>query len=198
MKKFIYTVFVFLAVSILASLAHAEAPAWTVDTPHSGLHFDIQHIYSTVRGSFDEFDALIRFDPADLGESRFDFTVVVKSVNTNNAKRDLHLLSGEFFDEKKYPKMTFKSTVIKHLEGNQYTASGTMTIKDVSQEVTVPFTYFGSKPNPFNPKQLEAGFEAHMTIDRLSYHVGDGEFLKMGVVGKDVTVLITIEATRDK
>ncbi|MCG6879345.1 MAG: YceI family protein [Deltaproteobacteria bacterium] len=198
MKKFIYATFVFLAVSILAPLAHAQAPAWTVDTPHSGVHFDIQHIYSTVRGNFDEFDAVIRFDPADLAGSRFDFTVAVKSVNTNNAKRDHHLLSGEFFDEKKYPKMTFESAVIKHLEGNQYTVSGTMTIKDVSQNVTVPFTYFGSKPNPFNPKQRVAGFEAHMTIDRLSYHVGDGKFLKMGVVGKDAKIMIAIEATQNQ
>jgi len=198
MKKFIYTNFVFLAVSILAPLAHAEAPAWTVDTPHSGVHFDIQHIYSTVRGSFDEFDAVIHFDPADLAGSRFDFAVAVKSVNTNNAERDLHLLSAEFFDEENYPKMTFKSAVIKHLEANRYTVSGTMMIKDVSQDVTVPFTYFGGKPNPFNPKQWVAGFEAYMTIDRLSYHVGDGKFFNMGVVGKEAKILISVEATRDK
>jgi len=37
-----------------------------------------------------------------------------------------------------------------------------------------------------------------MTIDRLSYHVGNGKFYKMGVVGKDVDVLITMEVTRKK
>ena len=198
MKKTMPIVLVFAALCILVPFAHAVTPDWTVDKIHSGVHFDIQHIYATVRGGFDEFDALIRFDPANLGESRFDFTVAVKSVNTQNAKRDHHLLSGDFFDEGNYPKMAFKSSAISHLEGNRYAVTGTMTIKDVSQNITVPFTYFGSKPNPFNPKQLVAGFEAHMNLDRLSYHVGDGKFFKMGVVGKDVTVLITIEATRDK
>jgi polyisoprenoid-binding protein YceI len=196
MKKLMSVILVFVVLCMLVSFAHGEAPTWRIDKDHSGIHFDIRHIYSTVRGSFDGFYADIRFDPADLETSRFDFTVGIKSVNTKNSKRDRHLLSGDFFDAKKYPKMTFRSSAVKHLEGNRYTVTGILTIKDVSQNVTVPFTYLGSQPNPFNPKQLVAGFEAAMTIDRLSYHVGDGRFLKMGVVGKDVAVLIAIEATR--
>jgi len=43
-----------------------------------------------------------------------------------------------------------------------------------------------------------AGFEARMTIDRLAYHVGGGKFYDMGVVGKTVDVLITMEAIRKK
>ena len=198
MKRLIPMLFVFAALSMPVPFAHAAAPDWTVDKVHSGVYFDIQHIFATVRGSFDEFNAVIRFDPANLEESRFDFAVAVKSINTENAKRDHHLLSGDFFDVKQYPEMIFKSAAIKHLEGNRYAVTGTMTIKDVSRNVTVPFAYFGSKPNPFNPKQLVAGFQAGLTIDRLSYHVGSGQFLKMGVVGKNVTVLISIEATRDK
>ncbi len=198
MKKSIYALFLFLALAMAVAPVHAQAPAWKVDKAHSGIFFDIRHIYATVRGSFDEFDADIRFDPADLADSRFDFTVAVKSVNTQIEKRDNHLLSADFFDEKKYPKMTFKSSAIKHIEKNRYAVTGTLTIKDVSRNVTVPFTYFGNKPNPFNPKQLVAGFEARMTIDRLSYHVGDGKFVKMGVVGKEAEIIIAIEATREK
>jgi polyisoprenoid-binding protein YceI len=43
-----------------------------------------------------------------------------------------------------------------------------------------------------------AGFEARFTIDRLEYHVGSGKFYRMGVVGKDVNVTITLEVLRDK
>jgi len=43
-----------------------------------------------------------------------------------------------------------------------------------------------------------AGFEAHFTIDRLDYHVGDGKYAQMGVVGKDVNILVTLEVLRDK
>jgi polyisoprenoid-binding protein YceI len=73
-----------------------------------------------------------------------------------------------------------------------------MTIKDVSQTVWVPFTLLGVTTHPFDAKSEVAGFEAQMTIDRLSCHVGNGKFYKMGVVGKDVDVLITMEVTRKK
>ena len=63
------------------------------------------------------FGGKIRFDPADLGRSRFDFTVEVKSINTDNVKRDEHLLSSDFFDAKKYPGMSFQSSSIEHLGG---------------------------------------------------------------------------------
>ncbi len=198
MKKTILTALIFVSSWMFALNAHADITRWTIDKAHSSVYFEIRHIYATVRGSFDEYDGNLQFDPAHLDGSRFDFTVEVESINTNNAKRDEHLLSGDFFEAKKYPKMTFKSSSIKHLEGNQYTVEGTLTIKDVSRTATIPFTYFDSRPNPFNPKQLVAGFEARLTIDRIAYHVGSGKFFQMGVLGRDVTVLITIEATRDK
>lgn len=198
MKKIITITLLAVVLGLVSFSAHADAPAWDIDKDHASIVFSIKHIYSTVTGHFKDFNAEIRFDPDNLGGSRFNFSVKVKSIDTFNTKRDNHLLSGEFFDADKYPVMTFKSSSIQHLQGNQYSVEGTMTVKDVSRNVTVPFTFFGSKPHPFNPKQLVAGLEARMTIDRLEYHVGGGKFLKMGVVGKDVDVLITIEAARDK
>ena len=45
---------------------------------------------------------------------------------------------------------------------------------------------------------MVAGFDSLFKIDRLNYHVGDGKSYKMGVVGKDVDILITLEMIRDK
>ncbi len=174
------------------------AKEWKVDPAHSSIYFRIDHIYSKVNGHFPEFVGKIKFDPDNLKESQLAFTVNVKSINTNNGKRDGHLQSGDFFDAKKFPEMTFQSQSITHKEGNQYSVAGVMKVKDVSKNVELPFTYFGTKPNPFNPKQEVAGFEAHLTIDRMTYGVGNGKFLDMGVVGKDADVLISLEATRDK
>jgi polyisoprenoid-binding protein YceI len=198
MRKALYFSFVVAAAVMFAASAHATAPSWSVDKAHSNIYFGIQHIYSTVKGVFNDFAGEIRFDPDNLGDSRFDFTVQVESIDTNITKRDNHLLSGDFFDAGKYPQMTFKSAAIKHRGGNGYSVEGTLTVKDVSRTITVPFTYFGTTANPFNPKELVAGFEARMTIDRLQYHVGTGKFYDMGVVGKEVDILITIEAVRDK
>lgn len=198
MKRTAFFALAMVFLLIFGADGFGAAPAWKIDPAHSGIYFGVAHIYSTTKGAFTEFEGVIEFDPANLQESRFDFRVKVKSIHTNNTKRDGHLQSGDFFDAGKYPEMTFKSSAITHNEGNQYTVEGTMTIKDVSRPIKVPFTFFGTKPHPMSPKQDVAGFEARMEIDRLAYHVGDGKFYQMGLVGKDVKVLITIEATRDR
>ena len=177
---------------------YAAPPSWNIDPVHSGFYFGVQHIYSTVNGFFQKYDGTIQFHPDNLKESRVALEAEVKSINTNHGKRDGHLLSDEFFDAKKYPVMTFESTSIDHVGGNAYTVEGMLTIKDVSKKVKVPATFFGIRDNPFNPKEEVAGFEARITIDRLAYNVGNGKFYKMGVVGKDVDILISLEAIRKK
>jgi len=73
-----------------------------------------------------------------------------------------------------------------------------MTIKDVTKKMLLEFIYWGQKENPFNNNEMVAGFDSLFKIDGLNYHVGDGKFYKMGVVGKDVDILITLEMIRDK
>ena len=196
-KAIKYILIISLMISI-SNIAHADAPQWKIDPAHAGVYFSINHIFSKVKGYFQDFEGQIFFDPDNLGESRAVFRVKVNSINTNNTKRDGHLQSDDFFNAKRYPEMRFESSSITHVNGNQYLVNGTMTIKDVSRKIKLPFTFFGTKPNPFDPKQEVAGFEAKMTIDRLDYNMGNGKFLEMGVVGKDVDILITIEATKKK
>ena len=198
MKKTIKQAILIFGALFIFPNAYAAAPEWNLDFDHTGFYFSIDHIYSTVRGHFDKYEGTVVFSPDDLANSRFDFEVEVDSVNTNNSKRDRHLNSADFFDSRKFPTMTFKSRAVKHVEGNQYTVDGTLTIKDVSKELSVPFTYFGKQDFPFDKKQEVAGFEARMTLDRLAYNVGSGKYVKMGVVGQEVEVLISMEVLRKK
>ena len=192
--RFTVTLFVFL----FAAQAQAAAPKWELDPAHSGIFFSVKHIYSETRGYFEDFEGRVSFSPDDLAGSRFDFTVQVKSINTGNGKRDGHLNSGDFFDSKKYPQMTFKTSAVRHVKDNQYVVEGQMTVKDVTKNISVPFTLLGVSPHPFDKNSEVAGFEARMTIDRLAYHVGGGKFYDLGVVGKEVDVLISLEVTRKK
>jgi polyisoprenoid-binding protein YceI len=59
-------------------------------------------------------------------------------------------------------------------------------------------SFFGTKQSPFDEDSEVAGFEARLVIDRLGYSVGTGKYYEMGVIGKDVDVLISFEATRKK
>ena len=201
MKKninIVYRSILIIAFALTATLTQAQAKEWELDANHSGIQFGITHIFSTVFGNFSDFNGDIRFDPANPGAGRFDFTVQVKSVNTGNGKRDNHLRAPDFFDAKKFPVMRFVSSKITHKSGNNYVVTGEMTLKSTTKVMEIPFIFHGTAPSPFDKSKEVAGFDTEFTLDRLAFGVGSGKFFDMGVVGKDVHVIISVEALAGK
>lgn len=189
MKKIITFLLFFLALAPF----QASAGQWSLDTVHTGFYFDIKHTYATVRGQFLDFSGDVFFDPANPETGKFDFIIKVDSVDTKVGKRDTHLRGPDFFDAATFPEITFKSSRVSQGHENTYIVNGTLTIKDVSRDIALVFAYHGQKQNPLKPGEIVAGLDAELAIDRLVYHVGDGKFYKMGVVGKDVDILISLE-----
>ena len=176
----------------------AVAQQWNLDSVHTNFYFDVKHTYATVRGQFLDFTGDVFFDPGNLDKSRFDFVIKVDTVDTKIGKRDTHLRSPDFFDAAKYPLITFKSSKVTKEEESKVIVEGTLTIKDVAKEIALEFDYHGQKENPVKKGEIIAGLDAKVTIDRLAYHVGDGKFYNIGVIGKDVDILITLELLRNK
>lgn len=180
-----------------ASGAKTEpAPIWAFDPPHCSVMFFVKHILAKVPGRFDSYTGTVRFDPANLDGSSIDVSVDMASVNTGIAQRDEHLKSPDFFETAKYPGMWFVSQRITSKGGNEYLAEGDLTIKDVTKRIQLPFTYLGTKPSPMEQGKQVAGFEARFSINMLEYHVGDGKFQKMGVLGDTVDIVINLEMLR--
>lgn len=197
-KQILFPLVVAVLVGLFGSPQHAEARSWEIDQEHTNFYFTVDHIYAKVRGRFTDFTGTVFFDPDNLKDSKISFEIKVKSVDTGISKRDKHLLSGDFLDASKYPLITFTSTSITKAEGDIYNVRGTLTIKGVSSDLMLPLTYGGKKDHPLSPGMEVAGFNGHLTLDRLAYTVGDGKYYTMGVVGKDVDILVTMEVLRKK
>ncbi len=196
MKKAVSIFGMVLSVLLITNAALAEAEKWEIDKAHTSIYFDVRHTYATVRGQFDDFSGSLQFDPDNLALSSVKFDVKTKSINTGIPNRDNHLRSEEFFAVNEYPLMTFQSTGVKRKEGNQYTLVGNLTIKGKTNEVAVLFTYFGTRENPLKKGKMVAGFETRFSIDRLEYQVGPGKYFEMGVIGRNVDILITLEVLK--
>ena len=194
MKRILFTL---LLLSTLVPL-QASAQQWQLDAVHTNFFFAVKHTYATVRGQFMDFSGDVYFDPDNPAKSRFDFVIKVNSIDTKVSKRDTHLRSPDFFDAAKYPEITFKSSRVSRGGDNIYIVEGTLTIKDVSRDLALEFVYHGQKENPLKAGEIVAGLDTTLTIDRLEYHVGDGKFYKMGIVGKDIDILFTVELLREK
>lgn len=198
MMKKSFTLIVASMFFLLAGQLQAAAPVWTLDKAHSNIYFSVDHIFSKTNGHFKEFTTDIRFDPNSPTTSQFFFEIQVDSIDTDIAKRDKHLQSADFFDAAKHPKITFKSEKIVDKGGSQYDVMGKLNIKDKTYDLTLPLTLAGIKDHPAMKGKLVVGFNGNITLDRLAYEVGSGKFYEMGVVGKDVDVLVTLELTKDK
>ena len=195
MKKLL----LFLVFFILWAPFQAIAQQWEIDQVHTNFYFDVKHnTFSTVRGQFMDFTGEVYFDPENPEQSRFNFVIQVNSVDTKVGKRDTHLRSPDFFDAARYPTITFTSTKVKAGDDNKYIVEGILSIKDVSRETALEFVYHGQRENPLKKGEIVAGLDTRLTIDRLEFHVGDGKFYKMGVVDKDIDILLTMELLRDQ
>ena len=178
--------------------ASAAARAWELDTDHSNVYFSIEHIYAKVQGRFAAIAATVHFDPANLKESRFDFEIKVDSIDTGIKQRDDHLRSADFFASSDHPLITFTSNAVTAAGEGLYQVAGTLTVKGKSRDLVLPLTFAGVKDHPAAPGKQVAGFNGRLSVDRLALGVGDGKFHQMGLLGKEVEVLVTLELLADK
>jgi len=192
MRKFFKLSFLLTAVFAF-SLAAAAADTYTIDGAHSAANFAVKHMMiSTVHGRFTAVSGTIVFDPAD--PSKCSVTAVIQSntITTDNATRDKHLNSADFFETEKYPEIRFASTSVRKVGEGQYVAMGNLTIKDVTKQIEVPFTL----ATGVMQGQKRLGVESHLKIDRTDYHVN---YDPTGVgVAKEVDIELDIEAAQNK
>jgi polyisoprenoid-binding protein YceI len=189
-----------LALAATAALATPALAAETfnVDKPHSTVSFQIRHFMSQVAGRFQEFEGSIQVDRAKPEASSVEFTIKATTIDTNEARRDQHLRSGDFFDVAKNPTISFKSTSMKPTGKDSYQVTGAFTMHGVTKEITLPVTVLGEMTDPWGNKRI--GFETSTTINRKDYGINWNQALDQGgfVLGDDVKVSVNIEAVQQK
>ncbi|HVP64113.1 MAG TPA: YceI family protein [candidate division Zixibacteria bacterium] len=186
--------FSILATILALSLSALAADTYTIDPNHSAANFAVKHLaLSTVHGRFTDVSGTVTFDPNDVSKSSVKATIKSASITTDNATRDKHLNSADFFDTAKFPEITFQSTSVRKVGEGQYVAVGNLTIKDVTKQVEVPFTLSEGKNMRGVP---ELGVEAHLALDRTDYHVS---YDPNGMaVSKNVNIELDVEAIQNK
>lgn len=178
---------------MVAVAATVQADQWKVDRVHSSVHFKVSHlVISKVVGEFGEFDATLNFDGKDVGAGSVEMTLKMASISTDNADRDGHLKSPDFFDAAKYPDITFKSKKVIKGDGKKFQLVGDMTMRGVTKEVTFDCEYNGSVEMKGTVK---SGFSATATINRQDFGVSYGQVLDNGglAVGNDVEITLELE-----
>ncbi|MFE2463335.1 YceI family protein [Streptomyces sp. NPDC059402] len=170
---------------------------WTIDRPHSRIGFSVRHaMVTTVRGAFTDYDSRLYFDGARPSESRAEIVIRVAGVDTGVEQRDAHLVGKDFFDVRRYPEMTFRSTSTTHEGAESFRMTGELTIRDTTRPVELQLDYLGSVVDPFGYER--AGFDGTTTIDRRDWGLVYNQRLEAGgsMVSEKVRLQFDISAIR--
>lgn len=154
------------------------------DYTKSSVAFKIKNAGIGVNGTFKTFETSIDFNEAFSGPSYIKATIQVESIDTGIEGRDNHLRKADFFDVAVYPTIKFESTKIRKSSNGSFLADGKLTIKNVTKDVTIPFTYTGTAASGV--------FEGALELNRLDYGVGG----KSATMSDDVAVTLKVTTSR--
>jgi polyisoprenoid-binding protein YceI len=172
--------------------------SYTIDPAHSRIGFVARHAMVTkVRGAFNEFTGNVVLDGEQPEKSSATVTIKAASIDSRNEQRDQHLRSNDFLAMDEYPEITFTSTGARQAGPAEFELTGDLTVRGVTRQVAIPFSYEGSATDPFG--NFRAGFEGSVTISRKDYGVTWNAALEGGgvLVSDKVTLEFEISAVRN-
>ena len=185
----------FLSILFLTIIyVNAQETKWGFDKAHSKIQFDVAHmVISEVSGQFQEYEGTVVTTKEDFSDAKIDFSITVKSIDTDNEDRDNHLRSADFFDVEKYPKITFSSKEIKKVGEHQYQLIGNLTLHGVTKEVILDAKYGGTIKDPYG--NVKAGFKITGVIDRTDFGLKYNSVMDAGgmMIGEEVTIICKVE-----
>jgi polyisoprenoid-binding protein YceI len=142
----------------------------------------------TVSRKFDKFTAQIEFDPSKPEAGQVLVLIDITSAHTGDTQRDESLPQSILFDVKSNPRARFEATSFRTKGGDNYEATGRLTIRGISRNCVLPFgldisgdtahatgrvqilrTDFGVGPGPWASGQwiaLQVGVDFDLTAKR--------------------------------
>jgi polyisoprenoid-binding protein YceI len=173
------------------------ATTWNIDPTHSEVQFKVKHlVISTVTGAFKKFSGSIEADGENFDGAKASFNLDVDSIDTNQADRDGHLKSDDFFAAAQHPFISFKNGVLKKKSAESYTLTGDLTVRDVTKSVTLDVEFGGIMKDPWG--NIKAGFELNGKINRKDFGLSWSALTEAGgmVVGDDVKLHLNVEVVK--
>lgn len=171
---------------------------YQLDPAHSAAHFQVRHMMiATVRGQFSGLGGTLKYDPTQPEIAEVDVTIDTNTISTNEAQRDTHLKSADFFNVEQYPTITFKSRSVTDLKNGTGRVVGDLTLHGVTKEVVLDIDE--SSPEVKDPwGNLRVAFNAHTKIKRSDFGLTWNAALETGgvMVSDDVNVTLDVQFVR--
>jgi polyisoprenoid-binding protein YceI len=169
---------------------------WGIDPTHTEVQFKVKHlVIATVTGFFKKFSGSIESASDDFDGATANFSLDVNSIDTNQADRDAHLKSPDFFAADQYPTVDFKGT-IKKVSGSDYKLTGDLTMRGTTKAVELSAEFGGIMVDPWG--NTKAGFEINGKVNRKDFGLNWSAVTEAGgvVVSDEVKLHLNVELAK--
>lgn len=171
-----------LGILSLAVATSLFAGNYGVDAAHSNAGFSVKHMMvSNVTGKFNDISGTFEYDEKENKLKSLSGEIIVASINTADEKRDAHLKASDIFDEKQFPKITFKTTKVE-----DDAVYGDLTMKGVTKNIKLDLENGGAVAK-------KAGFSLSGKIKRSDFGITWNKVLETGGVAVSDEVKLTID-----
>ena len=168
----------------------AASGTYKIDPSHTNVLVSWNHFgFSNPSINFGDADGAIVYNADDVAASSVEVTLPISGLSALATDFKDHLTSADWLDVAKFPSATFKSTRVQAAGTNRFTVDGDLTVKGVTQPVTLDVTLNGAGEHPMR-KVPAIGFDASTTLKRSDFGLGG----YAPAVSDEVKVHITTEA----
>jgi cytochrome b561/polyisoprenoid-binding protein YceI len=159
------------------------ASEWTVQDGTIGI--TVSQFGSAVEGSFSDWTSAISFDETVTEGKAGDVTTTISIPSLTLGSVTDQAMGADFFNAESFPTATFAAEIT--VTNGDYLADGTLTIKDQSVPVSLPFTLTVDSDT--------ATMQSTTTLDRRNFAIGES-VTDASTLAFDVTIDINLTATR--
>lgn len=158
---------------------------WQTLIDKSDIRFSGAHVGRAFNGTFEEWQAVIRFDPAQAEQALIAAVIKTGSATDGVPMHDSTLPEAEWFDVGTHPFAYYRVTRVEHIADKRYALYGQLTIKNHSLELS--------------PLTLTAqGDNLHITgsaaIDRADVDMGMESDPAGDYVSREINIHVNISA----
>ncbi|MGF6650856.1 polyisoprenoid-binding protein YceI [Paraburkholderia youngii] len=175
--------------SVSQNEARVPPGRYDIDQDHTSITFDIDHFkYTRFTMRFNRKQGELDWNDGGLDRSTASVAIDAASIDTNVPLLDKMVKSDSMLDVARYPQIRFASTRFERTGEARGTLSGDLTIRGVTQPVTLDVTFNGFAPDPLTKKDT-LGFSADGHFSRAKF----GLTTWYPAVGDDIHVRIQAE-----
>src|SRR3989440_9730996 len=176
----------------LCAFASGTAPVahYVLDPAKSSLEFAFDQAGAQNKGKFTRFQVSFDFSPDNLPASRLEVTVEMSSADTGDQERDDTLRGADLFAAAKFPQSHYTATQFAKT-ATGYEAVGKLTLRGVTRDVRVPFTFRNATENGVTVGYMSG----KTTLRRLDFGVGQGDWKATDQLGNEVGVSFSLRLT---